>query len=105
MMDATRVIPSGFHHVSRHTHDGVDWDGENLTLRSRLSVQAVDYFFIDFGLSTRFPSFEERTFVTGKLGQNKTVPELSNTVPYDPFKVDIYQMGGIIQELVEVNMI
>jgi hypothetical protein len=62
-------------------------------------------FFIDFVLSTRFDSREERSLVTGKLGQNKTVPELSDTVPYDSFKVDIYQMGGVIQELVEVRMI
>jgi hypothetical protein len=105
MVDATRLIPGGFHHAARCTHDGIMCSGSPFICRSRLSVAPVDYFFIDFGLSTRFASREEWSLVMGSLGQNKTVPELSDTVPYDPFKVDIYQMGGVIQELVEVRMI
>ena len=62
----------------------------------------VDYFFIDFGLSRMFSSYEKRHLVTGKGGQNKTVPELSYEIPYDPFKVDIYQFGGVVQELIKV---
>ncbi|KAF8515661.1 hypothetical protein JB92DRAFT_3154658, partial [Gautieria morchelliformis] len=61
----------------------------------------VDYFFVDFGLSSHFASFEERHLVTGPAGQNKTVPELSYEVPYDPFKVDNYHLGGVFEELVE----
>jgi hypothetical protein len=62
-------------------------------------------FLHRFWIWTRFPSRDEMSLVTGRLGQNKTVPELSDTVPYDPFKVKIYQMGGVIQELVEVSII
>jgi len=104
MMDSSRLIPSGFHHAARRTYNGITSAGANLTYRKRLDVAPVDYFFIDFGLSTRFRSSEDRALVTGKFGQNKTVPELSVTVPYDPFKVDIYQLGGVIQELVEVSL-
>jgi hypothetical protein len=39
----------------------------------------------------------------GVCGQIKTVPELSDTIPYNPFKVDIYQMGYTILEVVSVS--
>ena len=45
----------------------------------------MDYFFIDFGLSRSFPSYEKRHLV-GNGGQNKTVPELSYKIPYDPVR-------------------
>ena len=62
----------------------------------------VNYFFVDFGLSTSFARSEKRHLVIGKGGQNKTVPESSYEIPYDAFKVDIYQLGGVFQELIEV---
>ncbi|KAF8508281.1 hypothetical protein JB92DRAFT_2615079, partial [Gautieria morchelliformis] len=39
--------------------------------------------------------------VTGMAARSKTVPELSYYIPYDPFKVDIYHLGGAFAELVE----
>ena len=101
MMDARRLIPKGFHFSWQYSHDPPFYlDDFKHTTRS--AVAQVDYFFIDFGLSTRFSCYEQRRLVTGKGGQNKTVPELSHEFPYDPFKVDIYQLGGVFQELIEV---
>ncbi|KAJ7447546.1 hypothetical protein B0H11DRAFT_2248276 [Mycena galericulata] len=37
----------------------------------------------------------------GTLRTFPTIPELSLTVPYDPFKVDIYQLGLTIQKLIQ----
>jgi hypothetical protein len=101
MMDSSRLIPKGFHFTSQWSHTGVP-SATGLTYTTRLAVAPVDYFFIDFGLSTRFSSFQERHLVTGMAGQNKKVPELSYDIPYDPFKVDIYHLGGVFAELVEV---
>ncbi|KAF8520904.1 hypothetical protein BU17DRAFT_46223 [Hysterangium stoloniferum] len=41
--------------------------------------------------------------VVGTGGQGRSVPKLSSTMPYDPFSVDIYQIGSVIMELVELN--
>lgn len=35
-------------------------------------------------------------------GQDKTVPEFQDPEPHDTFKVDIYQIGNVINELLEV---
>ncbi|CUA76244.1 hypothetical protein RSOLAG22IIIB_12148 [Rhizoctonia solani] len=57
----------------------------------------VKYYFIDFGLSTLFPSYAERTLVVGAEGRERNVPELSTPdTPYDPFKVDVCIIGQFI---------
>jgi len=53
----------------------------------------VKYYFIDFSISTRFLEGEPRV-VTGTNGRDQDVPELSETVPYDPFKVDVFILGN-----------
>ncbi|KAF8520911.1 hypothetical protein BU17DRAFT_46124, partial [Hysterangium stoloniferum] len=100
MMDATNLIPQGFHHADTRSHDGNRYSEFNY--KTRTSVAPVQYYFIDFGLSSRFSNFEDRRLVVGTGGQGRSVPELSSTVPYDPFSVDIYQVGGVIMELVEI---
>ncbi|EJD38675.1 hypothetical protein AURDEDRAFT_26589, partial [Auricularia subglabra TFB-10046 SS5] len=49
------------------------------------------YVFIDFGISSRSPPGE---LVVGEIGRDHTAPELSATVPYDPFILDIYVLGN-----------
>ena len=100
-MDARRLIPKGFHFAAQSSHDPPFYR-QRLKHTTRSAVAPVDYFFIDFGLSTSFARYGKRHLVIGKGGQNKTVPELSYEIPYDPFKVDIYQFGGVVQELIEV---
>ncbi|KAH9858389.1 hypothetical protein C2E23DRAFT_798334 [Lenzites betulinus] len=56
----------------------------------------VNYYFIDFGMSTRFTS-ESPRLVTGTLGLDREPPELSDDVPYDPFKLDIFLIGNLIR--------
>lgn len=100
MMDTSKVIPKGFHFAEPFTHDGVTWKFE---WRDRWSVRPVQYHFIDFGLSYRYPRGRTNIKDIGILGQDKTVPELSLTVPYDPFKLDIYQLGNVIIGVVNVG--
>ena len=100
MMDETRVVPKGSHFVRPYSHDGTDY---NLTWHHRCRVSPVDYYYIDFGLSGWYPYGHDSALAMGVCGQVKTVPELSDTIPYNPFKVDIYQMGYTILEVVSVS--
>ncbi|EIW54119.1 uncharacterized protein TRAVEDRAFT_173422 [Trametes versicolor FP-101664 SS1] len=54
----------------------------------------VRYYYVDFGLSVRFPAGSP-SLVVGDVGRDAEVPELSSTVPYDAFKADIYALGNL----------
>jgi hypothetical protein len=60
---------------------------------------AVRYFLVDFSISVIFPDKKSRAKVLGTYGREKTTPELSNSVPYDPFPVDIYIAGKLLQSV------
>ncbi|KAG9041186.1 hypothetical protein FS837_012635 [Tulasnella sp. UAMH 9824] len=90
LMDARALFPVLWHPQSPVATP----EGRLITkARSRTEVGGVRYYFIDFGLSTRG---ESRT--TGLMG-NERAPELSNTVPYDPYRLDVYILGKVYQEL------
>ncbi|KIJ39053.1 hypothetical protein M422DRAFT_130231, partial [Sphaerobolus stellatus SS14] len=93
MMDSSQLIPRGFHFANENTHDGVT--NGKFDFKDRRDVAPVSYYFIDFGLSSRSPSFEKRGNFTGRVGQDRTVPKISDTIAWDPFKVDIYQLGSV----------
>ncbi|KAG6897209.1 hypothetical protein C0993_007673 [Termitomyces sp. T159_Od127] len=95
MMDASKLIPRGFHPIMNHTHDGVTRGQERL---DRASVGPVQYYFIDFGLSAYYPDEPLETDV-GFCGQDRTVPELLSNKPYDPFKLDVFQLGNAFMEI------
>ena len=100
-MDESRVIPKRSHFGRTDSHDGSAF---NLTWRHRCSVAPVDYYYIDFGLSAWFPNGKDTAISIGVVGQVKSVPELSDTVPYNPFQVDIFQLGYTILEVIEVSV-
>ncbi|KAG6894989.1 hypothetical protein C0993_010348 [Termitomyces sp. T159_Od127] len=95
MMDASKLIPRGFHPIKDHTHDGVTRGQERL---DRASVGPVQYYFTNFGLSASYPDEPLETDV-GFCGQDRTVPELLANKPYDPFKLDVYQLGNAFMEI------
>ena len=92
-MDATQMYPLGFHPV-----EGLFMDNKE-TAASRISRldAGVKYHFVDYGISSYFPPGSRRELVLGIAGRDKDVPELSNDVPYDPFKVDIFTIGNVIR--------
>ncbi|KAJ7587976.1 hypothetical protein C8J56DRAFT_1164650 [Mycena floridula] len=61
-------------------------------------VSQLRYFFIDFGLSDEYPDGQEHARTTGIVGQIKVTPELSDDVPYNPFKSDIVQLGAVFKK-------
>ena len=101
LMDASRMFPHGFHPVRESSlpHD----PSTAAPMTPRMNV-GVKYYFIDYGISSYFPEGTERQFVLGLAGRDHDVPELSNEVPYDPFKVDIFTIGSVLRhELVAVR--
>ncbi|KAJ7587980.1 kinase-like domain-containing protein, partial [Mycena floridula] len=101
MMTGGHVIPSEHHFVSF---------SNMYSLKSGLlvpckpqqhlcRVSRLRYFFIDFGLSDKHPDGQEQARTTGRFGQVRVTPELSDDVPYNPFKSDILQLGRIFKDL------
>ena len=101
MMDARPLYPEGHHPVRRnYTPDSM----HRISALSRAD-RPVRYYYIDFGLSTHFPPGTS-PYVVGDIGRDRDVPELSDDVPYDAFKVDIYSLGNVYdQEFQQVGVI
>ncbi|EJD41509.1 hypothetical protein AURDEDRAFT_106043, partial [Auricularia subglabra TFB-10046 SS5] len=98
MMDATYLMPEGWHPWMRR--DMVYSPGKRprkLTVLPRSEV-AMKYFLTDFGMSVKYRSSEDRGLVTGIGGLNRTLPEQSDTVPYDPFPADIRMFGDMLHD-------
>ncbi|KAG8902442.1 hypothetical protein FRC00_007978 [Tulasnella sp. 408] len=84
-MDGRDLFPGGWHPQDKaFAPDGSLLKNKN---PSRTAVGGVRYYFIDFGISTQN---QDRTI--GSLGQEPS-PELSDDVPYDPYKLDVYILG------------
>ena len=87
------MYPLGFHPV----HDTLLKDAKTFApMIPRLEV-GVKYYFVDYGISSYFPPGSQRELVLGIAGRDRDVPELSNSVPYDPFKVDIFTVGNVLR--------
>ncbi|KAJ6558347.1 kinase-like domain-containing protein [Mycena capillaripes] len=107
VIDASHMIPGGFHFMRPNTSDGQqplrpytgdDSDPFLFKSRTQAGLGSVRYYFIDFGLSSRFASYDARGLVTGVFGQLRDgVPELFERIPYDPFKVDICLVGEMLR--------
>jgi len=89
-MDATNMYPLGFHPV---------FLDDKKTVNSRLSrlEAGVKYYFVNYGIPSYFPPGSRRELVLGTADRDQDVPELSNNVSYDPFKLDIFMIGNVIR--------
>jgi hypothetical protein len=87
------MYPLGFHPVHDVFLDDVTTFAPVI---SRLGA-GVKYYFVDYGISSYFPPGSQRELVFGTAGRDQDVPELSNSVPYDPFKVDIFTIGNVLR--------
>lgn len=92
-MDADAMYPEGFHPVNyMYKRDYSGW----ATYLPR-SVAGVRYYFADFGISVHIPEDEPQKLTVGVLGRDQEPPELSETVAYDPFKLDIFIIGNMLK--------
>ncbi|EIW62129.1 uncharacterized protein TRAVEDRAFT_70311 [Trametes versicolor FP-101664 SS1] len=94
MMDVTAMYPKGYHPLHWEMLSDTVTPAPTLPRSSVL----VTYYFIDFGISTLFSPDDASKLVVGVKGLEGTVPELSETVPYDPFKTDVYILGALFRK-------
>ena len=95
MMDAMAMYPQSFHPIRA---DYLPHDLRQLAPVLSRDQVPVTYYFVDFGISSWFKADEAERLVLGTSGLDQDVPELSNEVPYDPFKVDIFVLGNLFRE-------
>ncbi|OCH90635.1 hypothetical protein OBBRIDRAFT_819196 [Obba rivulosa] len=94
MMAADAMYPLGFHPIMYRCLP----DGESVAPYLPRYKVGVKYYYIDFGISVYIPPDKHPKLVTGFLGRDREVPELSATVPYDPFKVDVFIIGNVLRK-------
>jgi serine/threonine protein kinase len=99
LLDATHMYPLGFHPVEDVYLDDITTLAPVIP---RLEA-GVKYYFVDYGISSYFPAGSQRELVLGVAGRDQDVPELSNNVPYDPFKVDIFTVGNVLRSEFQTN--
>lgn len=94
-VDAGFLYPQGFHPGAEN------WLPDYSTLAPYKCRYKVDlrYYYLDFGISSYFsPGSDKSRLVLGIDGHERQVPELSYDVPYDPFKVDVFILGCLLEE-------
>lgn len=92
MLDGSAMYRDGFHPILHNR--ALDWEKGVAKFKNRSDCSDVKYFFIDFDISVRLDGVGKKRLVTGTYCQ-VNVPELSDTVLYDPFAVDIYLLGDV----------
>lgn len=95
MMDASQMFPQGFHPVK----DVFLPDARTPARPFPRSRVPIKYYYVDYGLSVYIPPDIHPKLVLGDFGRDQDVPELSLTVPYDPFKVDIFIIGNMLKRI------
>lgn len=95
MMDPTSMYPKGFHPIQ--TDFLMDTRRPAPYVYRLGAFPPVKYYYIDFGLSSRSTPGKPPPLVLGLYGADREVPELSDTVPYNPFKVDIFMLGNVFK--------
>ena len=101
MVESTKLVPDGDVSILQQYRTD-DWS-RCVKPVVRRSVAPLKYFFIDFEMAVRFPPDEQNPLSIGRVGQERNVPELSDTVPYNPFKLDVFQLGSIFPRLFKVS--
>lgn len=96
VMDADSMYPQGYHPVQRKRLPLPNYSSDAPHYSRASAPRPVRYYLVDFGISTYFAPGAPR-LVTGGLGANREVPELSDTTPYDPFKLDIFVLGNVFK--------
>ena len=99
LMDGSAMFPRSFHPV----RDIFLPDSQKIAWYKSRTAVTVRYYFVDFGLSSHLPP-DKAQQVVGVYGRDQDVPELSDDVPYDPFKTDIFIIGNMLRnEFTEVS--
>ncbi|KAF8178269.1 kinase-like domain-containing protein, partial [Pholiota molesta] len=99
MVDSTKLVPNGDFYFFRPRMKE-DWTGPVKSVERR-SVAPLKYYFIDFETSRQYSPDDQNPLCVGICGQARNVPEMSETVPYNPFKLDVYQLGTTLRPMLQ----
>jgi hypothetical protein len=94
MMDSRPLYDEPYHPIYQNL--SLDIQRRIYPRHSRLQ-RRIRYYFIDMGFSTLFKDVNSPHLITGKLART-LAPEQKNDDPYNPFLVDIYQLGVVIEQ-------
>jgi hypothetical protein len=95
LMDPGAMYPEGFHPA--RTQYKRDYSGIAYYLPR--SAVGVKYYFADFGTSVHVDLHSSPPYLaTGIDCRDRDPPELSDTIPYDPFKLDIFIIGNMLRQ-------
>lgn len=98
-MDGRPLYPRGWHFVA----DNVSPDGRDILTPLTRIDHPVRYWIIDFGYSVRFLPGESH-LSTADGGRDQDPPELAESKPYDPFKLDVFTAGNtLLQDFYQVS--
>ncbi|KAJ6488791.1 hypothetical protein C8R45DRAFT_901672 [Mycena sanguinolenta] len=102
VVEESRLIPKGSHWCSPNSHSG--FPGSFFSWKNRCSLRpAIQHYYIDFGLSKRFPGGKESARIAATLRTFPMIPELSLTIPYNPFYVDVFQLGLAMSRIIDLR--
>ena len=93
MMDASPLYPQGFHPIYKLSLP----DARGLAWPLSRSTHPVRYYFIDYSISVYIPPDVYPKLCVGIFGRDPEPPELSDTIPYVPFKLDIFILGNVFR--------
>jgi len=97
LMDPVGMFPNGYNPVQPSS--ALDKANVPVSWRPRM-LSSPRYYFIDFERSVKYNSYDERGLVVGTNVHAKGAPELSRTVPYDPFPMDVFALGAHLETLI-----
>lgn len=97
MMDTRNMWPEPYHVMMSYMNRTLSAEVQKPFTRTR---KPPKYYIIDFGMSRQYSLDEPHPRETAPDGGDRTVPEFNRSwesVDHDPFAVDIYCVGNVIQ--------
>ncbi|KAF9028556.1 hypothetical protein BDZ89DRAFT_1066030 [Hymenopellis radicata] len=96
VMDSREVCPKGYLFARPNTVDGK----ARVPYIHRCRVPSpVRYYIIDFESSLHYPAGKPTARTEGARCQVKTSPEWNSDAPYNPFPLDVYNVGASFLDL------
>lgn len=93
-MDPKPLYPNMFHPFSPNMNRALTKKAKHYTRSER----PVKYYFIDFGISGKYPS-RDGVSEPIHIGGDRTVPEFQGSnETHDPFPTDVYYVGNLFRE-------
>ncbi|KAF8916473.1 kinase-like domain-containing protein [Mucidula mucida] len=101
LMDCTEVYPQSYHWARQNTLDGLQTVAPHI-LRCQVATP-VRYHLTDFEGASSYPEGKQHALTRGAFCQIKTSPEFHSRELYNPFSLDVYNVGATFLAFCECN--